>query len=44
MTVVGIRRAGEVFTYAQVNTVVQRDDLLIVLGETQLVERFASRT
>lgn len=44
VTIVGIKRSGEVFTYAQANTVVQKDDLLIVLGETQLVERFASRT
>jgi trk system potassium uptake protein TrkA len=44
VTVVGIKRSDEVFTYAQANTVVQRDDLLIVLGETNLVERFASKT
>jgi trk system potassium uptake protein TrkA len=44
VTVVGIKRQGEVFTYAQANTIVQREDLLIVLGETELVERFASRT
>ncbi|MNT81952.1 Ktr system potassium uptake protein A [compost metagenome] len=44
VTIVGIKRSGEDFTYAQANTVVQKDDLLIVLGETQLVERFASRT
>ncbi|MDP2780207.1 TrkA family potassium uptake protein [Devosia sp.] len=44
VTIVGIKRSGEVFTYAQANTIVQKDDLLIVLGETQLVERFASRT
>lgn len=44
VTVVGIKRPGETFTYAQANTVVQKDDLLIVLGETERVERFASRT
>ncbi|WP_127143246.1 potassium channel family protein [Pelagibacterium montanilacus] len=44
VTVVGIKRAGEVFTYAQADTVLEQGDLLIVLGETEQVERFASRT
>ncbi|MBX3501631.1 MAG: TrkA family potassium uptake protein [Alphaproteobacteria bacterium] len=42
VTIVGIKRLGEVFTYAQADTVVQHDDLLIVLGEVNLVERFAA--
>jgi trk system potassium uptake protein TrkA len=42
VTIVGIKRPEEVFTYAQPSTNVERDDLLIVLGETALVERFAS--
>ncbi|MDP3898273.1 MAG: TrkA family potassium uptake protein [Mesorhizobium sp.] len=42
VSVVGIKRPGEVFTYAQPDTVVEQDDLLIVLGEIALVERFAS--
>jgi trk system potassium uptake protein TrkA len=44
VTVVGIKRPDEVFTYAQPSTVVERDDLLIVLGEIALVERFATGT
>lgn len=44
VTIVGIKRPNEAFTYAQPNTVVKQDDLLIVLGETARVERFASGT
>jgi trk system potassium uptake protein len=44
VTVVGIKRPDEVFTYAQSSTVVEQNDLLIVLGEIALVERFASAT
>lgn len=42
VTIVGIKRPGEAFTYAQASTIVEKDDLLIVLGEVALVERFAS--
>lgn len=44
VTVVGIKRPDDVFTYAQSTTVLEAHDLLIVLGETGLVERFAART
>jgi trk system potassium uptake protein TrkA len=44
VTIVGIKRPGEVFTYAQADTIVEKDDLLIVLGEVALVEKFASET
>jgi trk system potassium uptake protein TrkA len=42
VTIVGIKRPDAPFTYAQATTVVAQDDLLIVLGEVALVERFAS--
>jgi trk system potassium uptake protein len=44
VTVVGIKRPNQPFTYAQSSSTVQPDDLLIVIGETKLVERFAART
>jgi trk system potassium uptake protein TrkA len=44
VTIVGIKRPGEDFTYAQASTVVQPNDLLIVLGEVDRVERFAAKT
>ena len=44
VTIIGFKRPDEPFTYAQANTTVQKDDLLIVLGETAMVERFAART
>jgi trk system potassium uptake protein len=44
VTIVGIKRPREDFTYAQPETVVQTGDLLIVSGRTDLVEQFASRT
>jgi trk system potassium uptake protein TrkA len=44
VTVVGIKRPNEAFTPAQSSSTVQPDDLLIVIGETKLVERFAART
>lgn len=44
VTIVGIKRPDEVFTYVQSTTTVEKDDLLIVLGEIERVERFASRT
>lgn len=42
VTVVGVKRPGEDFTYAQADTVVHSGDLLIVAGRTDLVERFAA--
>jgi trk system potassium uptake protein TrkA len=44
ITVVGIKRPGTDFTYARPETVVERGDLLIVSGPTNLVEKFAALT
>ena len=44
ITVVGVKRAGEDFTYALPETVVPDGALLIVAGATELVERFAAVT
>jgi trk system potassium uptake protein TrkA len=44
VTVVGVKRPGEDFTYATAQTVVERGDLLIVSGKTEQVERFAAIT
>jgi trk system potassium uptake protein len=44
VTVVGIKRPGEDFTYATAETVVHRGDILIVAGRTPAVERFADLT
>lgn len=44
ITVVGIKRRGEEFTYATQETVVQAGDLLIVSGRIDDVEAFANRT
>ncbi|MFD0313223.1 potassium channel family protein [Streptomyces flavalbus] len=41
VTVVGIKRSGEDFTYATAETVVQRGDVIIVTGKTHAVEEFA---
>ncbi|HST84589.1 MAG TPA: TrkA family potassium uptake protein [Kineosporiaceae bacterium] len=43
VTVVGVKSPGRDFTYAQADTRVSSQDLLIVSGSTQLVERFAAR-
>jgi trk system potassium uptake protein TrkA len=43
VTVVGVKPPGEGFTYAVPDTKVHSDDLLIVSGHVELVERFASR-
>lgn len=40
VTVVGVKRAGEDFTYARPETEVRRHDHLIVSGPTHLVENF----
>ena len=44
ITVVGVKRPGEEFTYATEKTVVEADDLLIVSGKINDVEAFADRT
>ena len=44
VTIVGIKRPREDFTYARPETLVQKDDLLIVSGPTALVEKFAAIT
>lgn len=40
VTIVGVKRSGEDFTYAQPETTVRRHDHLIVSGPTERVERF----
>lgn len=42
VTVVGVKRPREDFTYAKPNTLVVEGDLLIISGPTQKVERFAA--
>ncbi|GAA2121283.1 TrkA family potassium uptake protein [Streptomyces synnematoformans] len=42
VTVVGIKRPGQDFTYATAETVVERGDVIIITGRTQNVERFAA--
>ncbi|HEV2783466.1 MAG TPA: TrkA family potassium uptake protein [Actinophytocola sp.] len=42
VTVVGIKRSGEGFTYATADTVVRRGDVLILAGRTAEVERVAN--
>jgi trk system potassium uptake protein TrkA len=44
VTVVGVKRPGQDFTYAQPDTRVGAGDLLIVSGATTLVEKFAAET
>ncbi len=44
VTVVGVKRPGQDFTYAQPDTRVGAGDLLIVSGATNLVEKFAAET
>jgi trk system potassium uptake protein TrkA len=44
VTVVGVKRPGSDFTYAQPDTVVPPDGVLIVAGKTERVERFAATT
>ncbi|MET8468844.1 TrkA family potassium uptake protein [Streptomyces sp. NPDC006422] len=41
VTVVGIKRAGEDFTHATADTVVEKGDVIIVTGRTPAVEAFA---
>ncbi len=42
VTVVGVKRPGEDFTYATPETLVHPDDLLIVSGPSDVVEKFAA--
>jgi trk system potassium uptake protein TrkA len=42
VTIVGVKRLGEDFTYARPETMVRRHDQLIVSGPTPKVERFCS--
>lgn len=42
VTIVGIKRQGEDFTYARPETLVERHDQLIVSGPTEKVERFCT--
>jgi trk system potassium uptake protein TrkA len=41
VTVVGVKRPGEDFTYATADTVVERGDVIVVTGKTHAVEAFA---
>ncbi|WP_328878754.1 MULTISPECIES: potassium channel family protein [unclassified Streptomyces] len=41
VTVVGIKRPGEDFTYATAETVVRKGDVIVVTGKTHAVETFA---
>ncbi len=43
VTVLGVKPPGEEFVYATPETRVQADDILIVAGHPELLERFASR-
>jgi trk system potassium uptake protein TrkA len=42
VTVGGIKRPGEGFTYATAETVIAKGDVIIVTGKTQAVELFAA--
>jgi trk/ktr system potassium uptake protein len=44
VTIVGVKRPGEDFTYARPETLVHPDDLLIVSGASDVVEKFAAET
>ena len=44
ITVVGVKMPGEDFVYARPETIVEFDAMLIVAGQTDLVERFAAVT
>ncbi|MCB2174214.1 MAG: TrkA family potassium uptake protein [Actinomycetales bacterium] len=43
VTVLGVKSPGEEFVYATPETRVQADDILIVAGHPELLERFAAR-
>ncbi|MFG2867763.1 TrkA C-terminal domain-containing protein [Streptomyces sp. NPDC048338] len=40
ITVVGIKRPGEDFTYATADTIVEKGDIIVVTGKTAAVETF----
>ena len=42
VTIVGVKRTGEDFTYARPETMVNRHDQLIVSGPTRMVEKFCN--
>ncbi|MDQ4039083.1 MAG: TrkA family potassium uptake protein [Actinomycetota bacterium] len=44
VTVVGIKRTGQPFTYATQDTLVEPDDIMIVAGRTKATEDFAEMT
>jgi trk system potassium uptake protein TrkA len=44
VTVVGVKRSGQDFTYAVPETTINQGDLLIVAGRTEQVQRFAGTT
>ncbi len=44
VTVVGLKRAGEDFTYGRPDTVVRQGDVLILAGKIHDIEAFAGRT
>ena len=41
VTIVGVKKPGEDFTYAKPETLVRPDDLLIVSGRSDVVDQFA---
>ncbi|MFM9372761.1 potassium channel family protein [Streptomyces sp. Da 82-17] len=41
VTVVGVKRPGQAFTYATAETVIEQGDVLVVTGKTHAVEAFA---
>lgn len=43
ITIVGVKRPGDTFTYATEKTVPQRDDVLIISGTVSQVERFTNQ-
>ena len=44
ITIVGVKRTGEDFTYATPETVVEEGDIIIVSGPQDKVERFSELT
>jgi trk system potassium uptake protein TrkA len=44
VTVVGVKRSGQDFTYATADTIIHEGDLIIVSGSTRQVERFSDMT
>lgn len=44
VTVVGVKRDGDAFTYATAETVIEDDDIVIVSGPRESVERFSELT